>query len=63
MDETWEHLFVACHKAQFLWNMVGRAAGIEGPFLQLKDTIFKWWNANCSAKLRPLFNAIPGFIL
>ncbi|KAH0685788.1 hypothetical protein KY285_016347 [Solanum tuberosum] len=43
--------------------MVGRATGVEGPFLQLQATIFKWWNAECSAKLRPIFNAIPSFIL
>ncbi|KAH0732966.1 hypothetical protein KY289_004154 [Solanum tuberosum] len=25
--------------------------------------MFKWWNATCSVKLRPLFNAVPTFIM
>lgn len=43
--------------------MFSRAPGVDGPFLQLKDTIHKWWNAECAPKLRSLFNFFPSLIV
>lgn len=40
-----------------------KEARIIGPFNFLKEIIFKWWNANCSRKLKLIFNVIPCFIL
>ncbi|KAK4721269.1 hypothetical protein R3W88_011502 [Solanum pinnatisectum] len=60
-SESFEHHFVSCPAANQMWSSFARAAGVE--FLQIKDTAYKWWNATCSAKLRPLFNAITGLLL
>ena len=35
---------------------------MEGPFLQLKDTLYERWNANAFAKLKPVLIVIPLFI-
>lgn len=61
-DETFEHLFVTCSMATNLWNTFATIADVQGPFLQLNDTIHKWWNRDCSSKLKPLFKAVPSFI-
>ncbi|KAM3235236.1 hypothetical protein P3L10_015272 [Capsicum annuum] len=61
--ETFEHLFITCSKANSLWIYFANCAGITGPFLQIKDTVFKWWNSPTSAKLKPIFRVIPLFIL
>lgn len=63
VTETFDHLFVACPDANFLRRTLSRPAGIQGPYIQLKQTLDKWWGADCNVKLRPLFNAVPIFII
>ncbi|KAF3678689.1 hypothetical protein FXO38_03114 [Capsicum annuum] len=49
-------------KAARLWKKFSDIAGVRGPFLQIKWTIHRWWNANCNTKLKPLYQAMPVFI-
>ncbi|KAH0682740.1 hypothetical protein KY289_020492 [Solanum tuberosum] len=37
MAKTFDHLFVACPDANFLWRSISGAAGIYGPYIQLKQ--------------------------
>jgi len=62
-QETFEHRFVTCPMANELWELFADAVGIQGPFLQLKHTIDKWWNEKFVPKLKPLFRAVPVFII
>ncbi|XP_059292528.1 uncharacterized protein LOC132045986 [Lycium ferocissimum] len=39
------------------------AAGVQGPFVQIKQTVKKWWDTECSTKLKPLYQAAPAFIM
>ncbi|KAK6789639.1 hypothetical protein RDI58_013439 [Solanum bulbocastanum] len=38
-------------------------AGLHGPFVQLRQTIYKWWEGECVPKLRPLYKVVPAFII
>lgn len=62
VNESYQHLFVLCPYANRLWELFASATGVKGPFIHLKDTIYKWWNVDCVPKLRPLFNVIPNLI-
>ncbi|WMV24324.1 hypothetical protein MTR67_017709 [Solanum verrucosum] len=62
-SESFNHLFFSCPNAKFLWQWFAGAAGLHGPFVQLRQTIYKWWEGECVPKLRPLYKAIPAFIL
>lgn len=61
--ETFDHLFVSCPDAKYLWETFSGAARIQGPFLRMKQTIYKWWGEKCSPKLQPLFRSVPIFII
>lgn len=61
--ETIEHLFIKCPIANRLRGKFAAAGGINGPFLQLRDSVMKWLNAERPPKLQILFNAVPLFIL
>ncbi|XP_016549377.1 uncharacterized protein LOC107849271 [Capsicum annuum] len=63
VTETWDHLFVTCQKSARLWHVFSSSAGVPGPFIQLKYTIYRWWNAKCNTKLKPVYQAMPIFIL
>ena len=63
MMETVEHLFISCTVAKKCWETFAGAAGIQGPFAQLKHIIYKWWNVECTPKLKPIYKAIPAFII
>jgi len=63
INESYQNLFVVCTNAKKLWGMLASVVGVEGPFIQLQDTIYKWWNADCVSKLTPLFSAIHCLIL
>jgi len=53
---------VACSITKKLWNTFASIANVQCPFLQLNDTIHKWWSKDCSSKLRPFFKVVPSFI-
>lgn len=62
MNESFHHLFLTCPGAIEVWKEFAGAVGIQGPFSFLKETIYKWWNVQCSSKLKPVFNVVPCFI-
>lgn len=62
-EETFYHLFITCPATNLLGTVFARGARIKGPFIYLKETIYKWWHKQCSSKLRPIFNVVPCFIL
>ncbi|KAH0661891.1 hypothetical protein KY284_026822 [Solanum tuberosum] len=43
--ETIEHLFLLGEVATYIWDHYVRAAGILGPWIQVKYTMKKWWVA------------------
>lgn len=61
--ETFGHLFFVCPIAIRLWTSYAAVAGLQGLFLNLKDTIIKWWKTQCVDKLKPLYRVVPAFIL
>ncbi|KAH0776352.1 hypothetical protein KY290_007763 [Solanum tuberosum] len=65
--DTFDHLFVSCPDAKYLWETFSGAAGIQGPFIQMKQTIYQWCvgggGGECSPKLKPLFRSVPIFII
>ncbi|XP_015162561.1 uncharacterized protein [Solanum tuberosum] len=61
--ESFNHLFVLCLNATYLWKLFAGAIGMQGPFIQLKQTIYKWWEEDCATKLKPLCRAVPSFII
>lgn len=61
-EEIFEHPFVTCSTAKKLRNTFVPIADVQGPFLQVGDTIQKWWSKECSSNLKPLFKAVPSFI-
>ncbi|XP_049364733.1 uncharacterized protein LOC125829561 [Solanum verrucosum] len=44
-------------------NFVRGAIGMQGPFIQLEQAIYKWWEEDCATKLKPLCRAVPSFII
>lgn len=62
-QESFNHLFVICPDANYLWKLFAGAIGIQGPFILLSQTIFKWWKEDCVAKLKTLCRSIPCFIV
>ncbi|XP_060170629.1 uncharacterized protein LOC132601564 [Lycium barbarum] len=39
------------------------AAGVQGPFVQINQTVSKWWTAKCGAPLKPIYQAAPAIIM
>lgn len=62
-QETTNHLFITCSFAASVWTRFARGAGLQGPFLQVHQTVQKWWKADCSIKMKPIFKAIPALIM
>ncbi|KAH0691451.1 hypothetical protein KY289_018809 [Solanum tuberosum] len=61
--ETIEHLFLKGEIASIVWNYFGRAAGLTGSFVQLKQSVKKWWGASGNTRLNVVFQAVPIVIL
>ncbi|KAH0692040.1 hypothetical protein KY285_019137 [Solanum tuberosum] len=49
--------------ATSIWDHYVRAAGILGPWVQIKYTMKKWWVAQGNTRLRMVFQAVPNIIL
>lgn len=49
-QESFNHLFISCPDAKYLWNLFAAAMGMQGPFNQMRQTIYKWWTEDCAAK-------------
>ncbi|KAG5585310.1 hypothetical protein H5410_045744 [Solanum commersonii] len=62
-QETFQHLFMEYPDSNKIWSWFAGAAGVEGPFLQVKGTIIKWWKADCVVKLKPMYTTVPAFII
>ncbi|XP_059295472.1 uncharacterized protein LOC132048805 [Lycium ferocissimum] len=62
-QKTLEHTFLTGEYAAGIWITFSDAAGIHGLFVQVKQAVKKWWDAKCSVKLKPLYQAAPPIIL
>lgn len=62
-EETYNHIFLVCPVAYQLWSILSMKALVTSPSNFLKEMIYKWWNVECSNKLKPLFNVVPCLIL
>lgn len=51
IQETIDHLFLQCKVYKNLWDYFASSAGVNGLFLQLKDSVHKWWNAAIVSKI------------
>jgi len=56
--ETIEQLFIRCLDTNSVWRYFAGTTGVEGPFLQFKDTVYKWRKAEVFAKLKPLIMVV-----
>lgn len=63
VQEIIEHLFMSCPNSELMWKEFTAGAGLIGPFIQLGDTFNKWESTEMAYKLRPLFKAVPMFIV
>ncbi|KAH0679665.1 hypothetical protein KY289_020902 [Solanum tuberosum] len=61
--ETMEHLFLKGEIANKVWQYFSSAAGILGPWIQLKQSIKKWWDIQGNTRQKVIFQAIPNLIL
>ncbi|XP_060210718.1 uncharacterized protein LOC132637681 [Lycium barbarum] len=62
-QETMDHIFITGPFATIIWHYFSIGAGVLGPFLQVKQTILCWWNFQTTARLKPLYQAIPALVL
>ncbi|KAH0746169.1 hypothetical protein KY285_007826 [Solanum tuberosum] len=42
--ESIEHLFLSGELTAFIWDYYARASGLPGPWVQVKQTMKKWWD-------------------
>ncbi|KAH0696122.1 hypothetical protein KY290_013483 [Solanum tuberosum] len=63
VQESIEHIFMKCPASESLWKDFAAAAGLFGPFLQLRDTFNKWKTTDVVPKLKPLYKIVPMFIV
>jgi len=63
VQESIEHIFMKCPDSESLWKDFAAAAGLFGPFLQLRDTFNKWETTDVVPKLKPLYKVVPMFIV
>ncbi|XP_059292200.1 uncharacterized protein LOC132045634 [Lycium ferocissimum] len=62
-QETMDHVFVTGPFAKSIWRYVSAAAGIIGSYHQTKQAVLLWWNANYVSRLKPVYQAMPAFII
>ncbi|KAH0696150.1 hypothetical protein KY289_013632 [Solanum tuberosum] len=46
-----------------IWNYYARAAGLQGPWIQVKQTVLMWWQASGNAKIKTIFQVVPLTVL
>jgi len=63
VQKSFDNLFINCTDSNSVWRYFAEAAGIQGPFVQLKQVIEVWWKAECAVKLKSLFKVTPAFII
>lgn len=61
--ENFQHLFYDCPDSKMVWNYFATAFCVQGPFIQLRSNILKWWQADCAPKLMIIFNIIPAMVI
>lgn len=62
-EKTVEYLFLKRDFAKKIWERYSAASGIQGPFVQIKQTVVKWWKFECNSKLKTLVKVVPALIL
>ncbi|KAH0712187.1 hypothetical protein KY289_008146 [Solanum tuberosum] len=63
VDETVDHSFLKGEVADSVWRYFAGAAGLLGPWVQVKQVLLKWWDAKGNSRQKMTFNAIPNVIL
>ncbi|XP_059283713.1 uncharacterized protein LOC132037237 [Lycium ferocissimum] len=61
--EIMDHVFITRPFARRIWSYFPTAAGIMGPFIQIKQTVLLWWSFNPLARLKALYQAIPALVM
>jgi len=61
--ESIEHLFLSGELAAFIWDYYARAAGLPGPWVQVKQTMKKWWDFQGNSRVMMVYQAMPNIIL
>lgn len=61
--EAFQHLFCDCPDSKMVWNYFANAAGVQGPFIQIRNNILKWWKAEGAPKLKVVFTVIPAMVI
>lgn len=58
-----ETIFISGNFGRSIWLHFSNAAGIQGPFVHVKQAISKWWNYECVPKFKPIYQAATAIIL
>ncbi|KAH0712259.1 hypothetical protein KY289_008218 [Solanum tuberosum] len=61
--ESIEHLFLSGELTAFIWDYYARAAGLPGPWVQVKQTMKKWWDFQGNSRVKMVYQAMPNIIL
>ncbi|KAH0777413.1 hypothetical protein KY290_008824 [Solanum tuberosum] len=62
-QETLTHVFLRSFTANRTWFYFCSFAGLSISGLQLREVIMVWWGANTKKALRPLYRALPSFVI
>lgn len=62
-SESLEHLFLKGEIATTVWKYFSNAAGILGPWIQLKQSMKKWWEAQGNSRQKLIFKATYSFVV
>ena len=60
IEDTIEYLFIRCSFSKSIWSYFAGTSGVDSPFLQLKDTMYKWYNVDAFSKLKPVIMVFVG---
>lgn len=63
LPETVQHLFIDGDMAKKVWSYFASAAGIQGPFIQIKQTVQKWRDVQGNEVFKNVMVDVPIIIL
>lgn len=63
MRETVENLFLKEETTCTIWSYFANAAGLLGPWIQVKQVMMKWWDTKGNTRHKLVCQAIPNVIL
>ncbi|WMV60306.1 hypothetical protein MTR67_053691 [Solanum verrucosum] len=62
-QETLSHMFWRSDIANRTWSYFSSFAGINIEGISLRESIMKWWGAQCRTDIKSYYRALPGFII